>query len=184
MKYIIDIPKEVKWIQGIKSTGFGTQAQGLVPVEALTPYTEPDRSVIEAEVWDLVEDEVWELARLIVLKADDGGLKHSEFNSCFGGDSIQEVMKNYSYQEAKAKYEAWKAEKESKIEVGDGVYGKINQKNGVVVRIYADDIYSDCVGVMWEDGGLGPFCTIEGLQKTGRHFSQLSDLLKAMKGEK
>lgn len=172
MKYIIDIPEQIAEASAdyMKKVGM-----------AIEPYTEPDRKAIED-----AQEEAWGLAKKNALTVPSGGLTINEIKDCYGSDKdfADAVFKDFTYQEAKTKYDDWKAKKESKIEVGDGVYGKINQKNGVVVRIYADDIYSDCVGVMWEDGGLGPFCKIEGLQKTGRHFSQLSDLLKAMKGEK
>ena len=69
------------------------------------PYTESDRKAIE--------DEVWKLADTI------HGMSIQDKTSCFGFSLTSAVTLNFSYQEAKAKYEAWK--KKGVIHVGDEI---------------------------------------------------------------
>lgn len=184
MKYIVDVPDDnydiytfnnelrIPWILGESNTKHWLHT-GL----KVTPYTEPDEKAIEDEVWDLVEDEVWELARLISLRVDDGGLKLSELYSCFGVSSIQDVMKIYSYQAAKAKYEAWKKEKD---EIRVGVYDQVLYRGKKCIITF---ITEEFCSVMYDDGSTDSWVKIDKVRKTGKSFPQFSELLKQMKGE-
>lgn len=182
MKYIIDIEDEYTkdWVNDTPmckelcmpisipnrqrtyyvSTGF-----------KLEPYTEPDRKAIE--------DEVWEMARLI---SYDGGLKLTDLYECYKSSSIQEVMKNHSYQEAKEKYEAWRKQKDE-IRVGDElkqitVSGSPTGAKCIVVKTDGDKMNG-----IGKDGSL-IVCSSQVKRwwtKTGRSFPEVVDLLKKMK---
>lgn len=183
MKYIIEIENEpfgrnddpffphgmdeLYRAKGFKSLVFDQNG-----LNKLTPYTEPDCKAIE--------DEVWRIARLISLEADDGGLNPTELYRCFGNSSIQDVMKTYSYQEAKAKYEAWKKEKDE-IRVGDEVeYFCGGNIRFVVCGIDNGVAYGFKYQTDFEDLDIGEYCKIDELKKTGRHFPEVAELLKKM----
>lgn len=153
MKYIIDIPDDTQKIIGFR------QDYSLIYID-MTPYTEPDRSVIE--------DEVWEFAKKVRLEEfiDEEGRLHgyiSGFNS---------------YSEAKSKYEAWKKQKDE-IRVGDEVIYDSRTK-AVVVIPETEERYGTIL--------TGDFATIvvshDDLEKTGRHFDDIAELLKKMGDEK
>ena len=106
MKYIIDIPKEHEFDWVNKSSRFGfelcfpinetaTNKKYHIPTGLkLESYTEPDREAIEDEVWDFVNTVY--------------GLSDEELYEIFYDGNYCE----HSYQEAKAKYDAWKKQKE------------------------------------------------------------------------
>ena len=99
MKYIIDIPKEHEFDWVNKSSRFGfelcfpinetaTNKKYHIPTGLkLESYTEPDREAIENEVWE----NTWKMF-----------LTPEDFGATMGD----------SYSEAKAKYDAWKKQKE------------------------------------------------------------------------
>ena len=156
MKYIIDIPDGI----AKASKEFWKKSTGM----DLVPYTESDRNAIENEVWDFARgllyytDENWEslIDLLLVEKA--------------------------SYQEAKAKYDAWKSQKEE-IHVGDEVIPMDTKYDTMIVtRTWKDDYSSDCVDTIGFDGSIGSFLTSK-VKKTGRHFDEVEELLKKMKEE-
>lgn len=163
-KYVIEIPDEVKWIQGIKSTGFGTQDYGLVPVADLTPYTEPD----EQEIRERAHEEAWRLA--------------SELMWSVSAEEIYDmpashVFRDMTYSEAKAKYDQWKADKE-KIHVGDEI--TIRGQKRVITSIDEEDIMAiDSDGATY---GF-PYDDINDIKRTGRTFPEVAELLKKMKEE-
>ena len=160
MKYIIDVPDEHTDIKV-----FYTDADmKIIQSMRCKPYTEPDRKAIE--------DEVWEMARLI---SYDGGLKLTDLYECYKCSSIQEVMKNHSYQEAKEKYEAWRKQKDE-IRVGDEVVYHGNKY--VVGYVGVDEVYH-VVDRNWiREDVQGDYQIF----KTGRHFDEVEELLKKMGG--
>ena len=173
MKYIIDIPKEYEsdWVNKssrelcfpINETA--TNKKYHIPTGLkLESYTEPDRKAIE--------DEVWELARIVT------SMNMQDYMQCFGEDAAL-VM---TYQEAKAKYDAWKKEKEE-VHVGDEVTAKTDtdkdMPKGIVTYNNPEQsqflvIKSDGTFSWWHKGGL---------RKTGRHFDEVERLLERMKAK-
>ena len=113
MKYLINIPESYVIRSPLKGEVLGipllvsaTQKTYTLPTEIqLEPYTEPDRKTIE--------DEVWEFVRIIT------DMTEKQRIECFGGASC-DLDEYWTYQDAKAKYESWKAEKDE-IRVGDEV---------------------------------------------------------------
>ena len=104
-------------------------------------------------------------------------MSDSDYDDCYG------VEMPHTYQEAKAKYEAWK--QKVVIHVGDEVeyewHGEINRF--IVIEIRDDIAYGfGLLGNCDDCDNVGDFCHIDELKKTGRHFSQVTDLLKEMKG--
>jgi hypothetical protein len=169
MKYIIDIPDDTSYLNIVKLSEGCVAKVKTVYIPDLTPYTEPDRKQIE--------DEVWELARKI---ADMG---YEEFSKCFDvSDDYLEVniMDVMTYSEAKAKYEAWERDN---IRVGDEVIPMDTKYDTMIVtRTWKDDYWSDCVDTVGFNGSICSFLTSK-VKKTGRHFDEVEELLKKMKGE-
>ena len=158
-KYIIEIPDEVP------------VSEELVPFDMCRPswYLEAyEKGKAEAE------DEVWEFAKII---GSFNGLAKRDLDECFGHTTIQGVMTTYdTYREARAKYDAWKQEKEE-IRTGDEV--RCMNRVGIVVRIDSMDGGSN---VIWE-GGATSYIGIKDLTKTGRHFDEVEKLLERMREE-
>lgn len=144
MKYIIDIPDDTQKIIGFR------QDYSLIYVD-MTPYSEPDRKAIEDEVWDFS------------MKTDFAWISEV-------GDK---PLGDYSYQEAKAKYKAWRAERDE-IRVGDEVVYYGNKY--VVGYVGADEVYH-IVDRNWIR------VVVQGdyqIFKTGRNFPEVAELLKKM----
>ena len=177
MKYIIDIPDDrVRDYVGsthllmpyAMAENKGHHDTGL----NLTPYTEPDRKDIE--------DEVWETIRKIFTNEIFSGDEDNDpvpFYDCFGEYYFHELLRNMSYQEAKAKYESWKAEREQ-IRVGDEVQAWEHALSSVVVGI----AYGSA-NLLYDGGALGQ-APINELIKTGRHFPEVEELLNKIKENK
>lgn len=161
MKYIIDIPDDRVCdyagsthllIPYIMAGHKGHHDTGL----NLTPYTEPDRKAIE--------DEVWRFARGLLNYTDDDWETITNM-----------LLLDIPYQEAKAKYEAWK-KKKNEIRVGDEVTLDYNVRL-VVVTI---DNGTSVQGID-ENGECFECIELKELEKTGRHFDEIEELLKRMK---
>ena len=163
-KYIIDVPdnKEYEYVNDEKtflripiSLGENeTKSISAPTFLRMTPYTEPDRKAIEDEVWDFS------------MKTDFAWISEV-------GDK---PLGDYSYQEAKAKYEAWKAEKAKKdeIRIGDEVIYHGNKY--VVGYVGVDEVYH-IVSRNWMR------VVVQGdyqIFKTGRHFPEVAELKKKM----
>lgn len=104
MKYIIEFEDEPSMIEAglryyqCKQVPYWGVSHGII--KNLTPYTEPDRKAIE--------DEVWEFVKQIEC------MTFKEIEDCFDTEyeGVPFVANMFSYQEAKAKYDAWKKQKE------------------------------------------------------------------------
>lgn len=111
----------------------------------------------------MTAEEVWEVARMIVLPGEYGGMSTRDFHGVFGeGVGFREVLRDITPQEAKAKIDAWQAAKEQ-IQVGDVVSWA--NHFGVVARIGKEGVSvleSDGIAYNIEDGVK--------LRKTGRHI--------------
>ena len=156
MKYIIDLPEE--FAEATKE--YWEKTVGM----QLEPYTEFDCR-------KSIEDEVWELANYM------GRMSLTERDLCFGFPLPQEVTMNLSYQEAKAKYEEWLKQKDE-IKVGDE-YCDADE-----VFVVTNVNNSDIVSVIFTDGSVDELFKKElrECKKTGRHFDEVEELLRKIKG--
>jgi len=163
MKYIIDVPDEHTDIKV-----FYTDADmKIIQSMRCESYTEHDRKAIE--------DEVWEFAKKI---GSFNGLAKHELDECFGHTTIQGVMTTYdTYSEAKAKYEAWRKQK-NEIHVGDEV--DIDGEITVVTMVneYGEVLSVDCDGMAYY---YHVESQLKRAKKTGRYFPEVTELLKKMR---
>lgn len=127
---------------------------------------------------DMTAEEAWEIAKKISLLPYYGGLENIYLRNIFGTDDLAKIMNDNSADQAKAKIEAWEAEKE--INVGDVIYLTYNQSNnGVVTNIYGKD--EKKMHVLWDDGSSGVLTYTKSIKKTGRHID-IDGLLKQIGG--
>ena len=165
MKYIIDVSKD-RVSKGGKLELL-CEVENSLPQYVHTaidavPYKEPDSKD--------VEDEVWELADYM------GRMSLTERDLCFGFPLPQEVTMNLSYQEAKAKFEAW-LKREDEIRVGDQVIH--NGKIKTVLCIFLGQL------TLYDSDGHTYYVKREdeNIKKTGKHHNEVAELLKKMRGE-
>lgn len=165
MKYIIDIPNDTTCINILKYEDRKCVAARSYIIPDLTPYTEPDRKAIE--------DEVWELADYMCK------MSPTERTLCFAFEYPSEVTTNFTFQEAKSKFEAWLKQKDEIFNTGDEVWDDELKSRGVVLRIYN----SGNIDILWDDGSAGECIYHKKIHKTGRHFPEVAELLEKMRGE-
>lgn len=166
MKYVIEIPSKADFVTAYYMEDGLPVMYKSDKIDDLEPYTEPDRKDIE--------DEVWEFARKMV---STSGNEVSEMWGC--ATNFGEVMHNTTYQEAKSKFEAWLKQKDEIFNTGDEVWDDELKSRGVVLRIYN----SGNIDILWDDGSAGECIYHKKIHKTGRHFPEVAELLKKMRGE-
>lgn len=156
MKYIIDIPTEM----AEATARYWNETTDMT----LIPYIESDQKAIEDEVWEFVK----KIECLTIGETED----------CFDVEyeGIPFVANMFSYQEAKAKYEAW-LKKKDEIHVGDELKDDGNIKAVVLDILDADyesyEVFTEN-GIVdeWQKGIV---------VKTGRHFDEVEELMKKMR---
>ena len=174
MKYVIDIPdKAIDFMGGRDHVSVFVEPEYKVgdckhyalriSKEDIEPYTEPNRETIENEVWDFATSCI--------------DMDGNDFCICFGNDSVF-YLTEYTYSEAKSKYDEWKRKKDE-IRVGDEVIIKSDGVKGVVLD---EDLCGE-FSVFTENGCCEAYRKIH-FEKTGRHFPEVAELLKKMREEK
>lgn len=122
---------------------------------------------------DMTAEEAWEIVKRLFLNKCDGienAFSDKELEEIFGTRDLAEIVNNNTPKQAKAKIEAWEAEKE--IKVGDEVAPKSDPNNNeckfvVTIKDDEDGIIS---GFSVFGGDVFSERDIERYQKTGRHI--------------
>ena len=192
-KYFIelldDCPSEFKGIIVFGLTPEGQIATEPIPVEDLTPYTAPDIEQVRKEAYDTAYadaeeiyesgkramyqkglKDAWEAARKICLEEDDGGIPASAINDIFNVCNYRYAVKDYSASECIEKIRQY--EEKEEIRVGDEVEDGV--ANLIVLEINEDGTVSG-----FDDEGSIIHATPR--KKTGRHFSEIAEVLRKMK---
>lgn len=121
-------------------------------------------------------DDAWEVARKIV--AFDG-LGVDGLMDCFGDNTFRNGILNYSASEAIDKIREYEKKKkaEAEIEIGDEIKGS---EGDIYVVVGIDDSNGtlDILNASGVDFGIDP----QKFKKTGQHFPEIVNVLKAMKG--
>lgn len=128
-------------------------------MEIAKTYTELDKEPTVNEAWEFVK----------VLY----GLSDEELYEIFPNGCPYEM----TYQEAKAKYEEWKKQKDE-IRVGDEVALQDGNFKYVVMGFHFNTAY-----LLASDGSISKF-PVNKLKKLNRHFNETEELLKKMKEDK
>ena len=179
-KYIINVPDEIiefmdgkfdVLIEPEVKVGECRHYKVRLDDTEITPYTEQDRKAVEDEVWDFILELV---------------ARHRyEVDDCFGTDSMCEIMSSIPYSEAKSIYETWKAEKAKKAEirVGDEVIPLDTQYDTMVAtKLWTSEFCDEWVDTIAGDGKTYHFLKTS-INKTGRHFDELEELLRKVNGD-
>ena len=124
-------------------------------------------------VAEMTAEEAWELARRIV-GCHEHGLEETKRREIFSRDDAFDVFNLFSAKEAKAKIEAWEAEKE--IKVGDVV--DICGDKGIVTSFGTD---GDAIHVLYLDGIVNSYRKGKDIKKTGHHIN-IGGILKQIGG--
>lgn len=184
MKYIIDIPH--KYVMGTNPRTLMI-CEGTIGISTeieLTPYDEPSQKAIDLQHAHDIEnvarmnyskgtEDAWEFVRTIT------DMTEAQRMQCFGGTTC-DLDEYYTYQEAKAKYEAWK-KKEEEIRVGDEAIPLDAQYDTMVVtKLWTGEYRDEWADIIASDGKLFSFLKTS-IKKTGRHFNEVEELLKKMK---
>lgn len=109
--------------------------------------------------------DAWELAKKIMLATDDGGISLNDITEIFG--SAYCALRDFTYEEALAKIEAYESENE--IKVGDVV--KVDGLHCVVTAVYKDS-----ADVLFKDGSCENSDKTH-IENTGKHL-EVDDLLR------
>lgn len=142
-KFVIEIEDQKEGVFKVKNTDFYLTEYVL---DQLTTYKEKqtvDAIKARQEAFDTGMEEIWELVRKIYFDSECGGLTVREVQEIYGCKFLCEIFNKYTVQEVKAKYDAWKTEKE-KFHVGDVVNLK-SAKDCLVLVTYVDkenDLFS------------------------------------------
>lgn len=133
---------------------------------------------VDMDSYNKGAEDAWELMKLINANYDKGGLKLTELQEVFGTHNINNIFVENTYQEAKAKFEAWeKAEEE--IKVGDTVYANKNRDFNAIVL----GVNSDLCHLLWPDGSCGIWNKSD-LTKTGENYAdKVGDIINCIKNE-
>lgn len=110
MKYIIDIPDE-RESDYIAETPFGKRLFFPLRITDVA-YSIPTHLHVEEYIdvnREEIENEVWNFVRFM-----SQGMDSSRRKECFGFDATLSAIKEMPYQEAKAKYDAWKKGEEDR----------------------------------------------------------------------
>lgn len=154
----------------------------------LTPEERKQAWIEDKSSYDKGLADAWEAARKITCEVKYGGFTREEIREIFGETYASDIMVKFTASEAIAKIKEYEEQQkiEQEIKVGDEVVYQYNgrEKTGVVY----DDTNFDGVHVYQI---FSPFefyptdsATSESdkiIRKTGRHFPQVEELLKAMK---
>lgn len=130
------------------------------------------------DIETMTAEEAWEIARRIILPERCGGLSSKEIRHIFGDVDVEDIIKDFSPQQVKAKIEAWEAE--NGIKVGDVVIETSDAGNeyiGVVTQITSAQ---NSVCIVNADGSTN-ITLAKKLKKTGRHID-IEGILKQIGG--
>jgi hypothetical protein len=157
MKYVIDIPDDIDFVEFYKSKNNKfLENRDIVSISTLEKYedmTEAEKVEIEEKTWDIA----WEILNM--------GSK--DYNQIF-----DEWRSPANFQEVKIKYNRWKLRKELKM--GDEVVN-INGEKAIILKVYDDN----GMDLLWSDGSAG-FNNYGTFYKTGRHFPEIAEALNKL----
>lgn len=128
-------------------------------------------------------NEAWELAKKIEAPTAEGGLSGQELALIFkDGAQLYKVFKNYSARQAVTRIKEYEEEqkKAAEIKIGDEVHTIYDDTPMVVVNIFNEDVTGEKRVVSVSISGIVSTRYVEELEKTGRHFPQIEEVLQKM----
>lgn len=168
-KYIIDIPEEAMMYLNVweYKDGKCVWADSYLASD-LRPYTASESYIDGLRKG---QEEVWEFLKTLYVLSDEEMYEFLPDGCAF----------EMTYSEVKAKYESWKRKREE-IHVGDEVVPLDTQYDTMVVtKLWVSECHDEWVDTIASDGKFFSFLKTS-IKKTGRHFDDVEELLKKMKG--
>lgn len=142
------------------------------------PYSDCELDKLErfTDSYNEGAEDAWELAKLITIYTYNGGLTSRDLIEIFGTDSRDDIFRNNTYKEAKAKFDAWEKSKEE-IKVGDVVNIK-NHRNasGIVFAINGE-----WCSLAWSDGYCGSYLATDIIKTGENHADEVTALIGLLK---
>lgn len=137
---------------------------------SITSFVKNDALHPTDEAYNKGLNDVWELAKKIVLPEHKGGYTTDELEDIFGKGAFTTL----TAQEALAKVKAY--EEHNEIKVGDVVRSKGCNVEGIITKISEIKIYR-----LFKDGSCDSISTKvkEDLEKTGRHFDSIDEFMRS-----
>ena len=179
MKYIIEVEDESE-DRLYRAKGFETLVFNEAGLKKLEPVSEALQHGYDDGYQDGLNDS-WKLAKKIILPMECHEVFTGEdLNDIFGMSGYKNVMSTFSASEALAKfqeYEEARKKAEAEIKVGDELVNNCGERY-VITHIVSKD-YVNVVDMRGSVFYINP----ERYKKTGRHFPEIEELLKQMKGE-
>lgn len=197
-KYIIELEDNESVYKTVYKTIIADE-HPILQVIVPTPYTEPDLEQVRKEAFEkgystavaeqcavrgAVEkayqrglNDAWEAARKISLAKIDGGFSWESMNNMFGTDSPSKIYKTFTASEAIEKIRQYEQEKEEQIQVGDEVKCIRADWTAIVTKIKEDGHLT----LMGNNGAIANGYNEKDFIKTGRHFPEISEVLRKMK---
>lgn len=183
-KYIIelldDCPSEFKGIIVFGLTPNGQIAAEPIPVEDLTPYTEPDLEQVKRDYDAWYEKglaDAWEAVKKLARMDTDTS------ESITGYFGLHNIMHNLTASEVIEEiraYEQAQKEKEEQIQIGDEVDWMGDKY--VVIYVRREAKKADLISCQF--GSACENVAFSALGKTGRHFDELATILEKMREER
>lgn len=161
------------WNREMPNTKQNVAGMSVIPQSEIDAWHNAHESG-KAEGYEQGSNDVWELVKKIVLKAEKGGLNYDDFKNIFGVGDYVSVLEDLTPQEALAKLKAYE---EAQIKVGDVVAWTDfadDTFNGVVLD-FKDN--TDNEVVVFNENGCVDVWKIADCKKTGKHID-ITDLLK------
>jgi len=199
-KYIIELLDDCQSeFKGIMALGLAQEKQisvELIPEESLRPYTEPEphaevtadayqrgyetakhecedcpkqayTDALKMESYQKGLNDAWETVKELF------GFTFDEKATIFKTTSVRDIVRKYSASETIEKMEAYEQGKEEQIQVGDEVI----TASGKAVVLGVGPVHFEYVNA---DGSNG-FDKVKNVEKTGRHFPEIVEVLQKMK---
>ena len=187
-KYIIelldDCPSEFKGIIVLGLTPEGQIAAEPIPVEDLTPYTEPDLEQVRKEAYQQGLSDAWEVARKVTQVRKYGGYGDC-LEEVFGRHRVPWDVFDYSASEAIEKIRQYEQEKEEHIQVGDEVIRHYKSEfaegdDAPSIFLSEEDGYFQCLAFNGRSIMIAEYPKNQ-YRKTGRHFPEIAEVLQKMR---
>ena len=163
------------YADGLGKAQTDSYVKGYVDGKADTPFTDTEEA--EEKAYNRGLDEVWDVARKIIT-VDEDVYSFEALREIFGESSIRGIFKHNTATEAITKIKEYedKQKQDAEIKVGD----EVTHDGAKFIVLNIDSQTS--VYCLDTRGRTPIFTNIHNLTKTGRHFPQIAEVLKEMRG--
>ena len=182
MKYIIEV--EDGSTKGLyKAKGFNTLVFDDAGLKKLEPVSDALQHGYDEGYQEGLTN-AWELAKKIILpvKPHCNNFTAQDLSYIFGVDGYEDVMSRFSASEVLAKFREYEEEqKKAELKVGDEI--EIHAESSIP-KMVVTQIDNQYISTVDAKGDTRCICkNTNKFVKTGRHFSQIEEVLEQMKGE-